>query len=115
MLNKMSDLIIEGTPRLDDILDLKAAGKITVPTKKESQVNHTMQAFWVVLAVWLGLPKECCRAYRTEIVDKFEKVQPKLETLAEMHPNKPVYAKSYAGSNYVSMNTGLSSSFPSVT
>jgi hypothetical protein len=91
-LNKMSDLLREGTPRLDDILDLKAAGKLAIPTR-ESQMSQTLRSFSVVLAVALGLRNECYKAYKTSILDKYEHVQPMLETLADTYPAEPIYAQ----------------------
>jgi hypothetical protein len=67
-LNKMSDLLQEGAPRLDNILDLKAAGKLSIPVR-ESQMNRTLRAFSVVLAVSLGIRNECYKAYKLEIID----------------------------------------------
>jgi hypothetical protein len=91
-LNKISDLLREGAPRLDDILDLKAAGKLLIPTR-ESQMNRMMRAFSVVLAVTVGIHNPCYRAYHMEILNKYEHVQPKLETLADTYPPEPVYAQ----------------------
>ena len=88
----MNDMLREGSPRLDDILDLKAAAKLAIPTR-ESQVNRTTKAFAVVLAVALGLRHPCYRAYKKEIVDAYEQIQPKLETLADTYPSEPVYAQ----------------------
>jgi hypothetical protein len=52
-----------------------------------------MRAFAVVLAVALGPASELYRAYKTDVVDTYDSIQPKLETLAESHPFKPVYAQ----------------------
>jgi hypothetical protein len=52
-----------------------------------------LRAFSVVLAVALGVRNECYRAYKVDIIDKYEQVQPKLETLADAYPAEPVYAQ----------------------
>jgi hypothetical protein len=45
----LHEMLKEGAPSLTDILDLKAASRIAMPTK-ESQMLRTMRAFAVVLA-----------------------------------------------------------------
>jgi hypothetical protein len=77
----MGDMLHEGSPCLDDILDLKAASKLSIPTR-ESQISYTLCAFSVILGVTVGIQNPC-----------YEQIQPNLETLADTYPSKPVYAQ----------------------
>jgi hypothetical protein len=88
----MHKLLREGSPSVTDILDLKAASKISMPTK-ESQMLRTMLAFGVVLAVALGASSELYKAYKRDVIDSYDVIQPKLEALAALHPHEPVYAQ----------------------
>jgi hypothetical protein len=88
----MHELLQDGAPSLTDILDLKAASKISMPTK-ESQMLRTLRAFGVVLAVAVGVTSDLYRAYKHEVIDAYEGIQPKLETLAEANPRELVYAQ----------------------
>jgi hypothetical protein len=82
----MHELLREGSP------SVKAASKISMP-KKESQMLRTMRAFGVVLAVALGASSELYKAYKRDVIDSYDVIQPKLEALAELHPLEPVYAQ----------------------
>jgi hypothetical protein len=81
----MHELLKEGLPTLTDILDLKAASKVSMPTK-ESQMLRTLRSFGVVLAVIVGVSSDLYQDYK-------EDVQPRLETLAETNPGQLVYAQ----------------------
>jgi hypothetical protein len=85
-------LLKEGAPSLTDILDLKAASRVSMPTK-ESQMLRTMRSFAVLLAVILGSNSPLYLAYRRDIVDAYDVVQPRLETLADQYPNEPIHAQ----------------------
>jgi hypothetical protein len=88
----MHKILCEGSPSVTDILDLKAASRISMPTE-ESQMLRTIRAFGVVLAVALGTSLELYEAYKKDVIDSYDVIQPKLEALAKLHPLAPVYAQ----------------------
>jgi hypothetical protein len=88
----LHELLREGAPSLTDILDLKAASRIAMPTK-ESQMLRTIRAFAVVLATIVGPTSPLYTAYKRDIVDAYDQVQPRLETLSESHPGEPIHAQ----------------------
>jgi hypothetical protein len=67
----MHELLQEGAPSLMDILDLKAASKISMPMK-ECQMLNTIRAFSVVLAVAVGVTSDLYQAYKKEVIDVYE-------------------------------------------
>jgi hypothetical protein len=90
-----------------DILDIKAASKISLPTK-ELQMLCTMCQFAVVLVVALRPTSKLFRAFKIDIVEAYDSIQPRLETLAESPPPSNQFTcSSYVGSSCVSRNTGL--------
>jgi hypothetical protein len=88
----MHEILCEGSPLVTDILDLKAASQISMPTK-ESQMLRTMRAFRVVLAVALGTALELYKSYKEDVIDSYDVIKPKLEALAELYPQAPIYAQ----------------------
>jgi hypothetical protein len=88
----MHEILHEGSPPMTDILDLKAARRISMPMK-ESQMLHMMQAFGVLLAVAIGTSSSLYKACKKDVIDSHDAVQHKLESLAELHPQAPVYAQ----------------------
>jgi hypothetical protein len=88
----MHKIIREGSPSVTDILDLKAASQILMPTK-ESQMLRTMRAFGVVLAVALGTSLELYKSNKEDVIDSYDVIQPKLEALAELYPEELIYAQ----------------------
>jgi hypothetical protein len=89
---EMHRLMTEGTPTLLDLVDLKAAAKISLPTK-ESQMLRTCRAFGVVLAVICGTRAPIYRNYRLDILDRYDSIQPLVEELAEVYNKDLVYAQ----------------------
>jgi hypothetical protein len=88
----LHEMLKEGSPCLTDILDLKAASRIAIPTK-ESQMLRMMGAFAVLVAVVLGPTSPLFVAYKWDVVDAYDLIQPRLETLADSTPGKPVHAQ----------------------
>jgi hypothetical protein len=88
----MHEILREGSPSVMDIVDLKAVSRISMPTK-ESQMLRTMRAFGVVLAVALGTSLEHYKAYKGDVIDSYDVIQPKFEALAEFYPQEPIYAQ----------------------
>ncbi len=72
---EMHQLMTEGTPTLLDLVHLKAAAKISLPTK-ELQMIQTCQAFGVVLAVICGTRAAIYHSYHRDIIDKYNAIQP---------------------------------------
>jgi hypothetical protein len=92
-LINMHELLQEGAPSLTDILDLKAASKISMVPTKESQMMWTLWAFGVVLAITIGTTSQLYHMYKKEAIDSYESIQPKLETLAKTCTWELVYAE----------------------
>jgi hypothetical protein len=67
----MYELLKEGLWTLTNILDLKAASKVSMPTK-ESQMLRTVCLFGVVLAVIVGISLDLCKDYKADVIDAYE-------------------------------------------
>ena len=91
-LNEMHDTMLDGAPTLSDIINLKAAAKITIPTDA-LQVSITVRAFAVVLAVVLGNQHPVYVGYREQVADKIDVMLSPLGDLAQGHPTEPIYAQ----------------------
>jgi hypothetical protein len=63
-----------------------------MPTK-ESQMLRTMRSFAVLLAIILGSNSPIYLVYRRDIVDAYDVMQPRLETLVDQYPNEPIHAE----------------------
>ena len=67
---------------------------------------RTMRAFGVVLAVALGTLSALYKAYKEDVIDSYDVIQPKLEALAELHPKSLSTLRSCGGFNCGCKNTG---------
>ncbi len=91
----MHEILSKGSASMTDILDLKAASQCSMPPR-ESKMVRTMRAFGVVLAVALGTSSELYQSYKKDVIDSYDVInviQPKLEALAELYPQEPIYAQ----------------------
>jgi hypothetical protein len=88
----LHEILREGYPSVKDILDLKAASRISMLTKK-SQMLRMMRAFEVVLAVALGTSSQLYKTYKKDVIDSYNALQPKPEALVELYPQEPIYAQ----------------------
>lgn len=80
-VNDVHETLASGaTSNLRDVLDLKKAAKLSLPTN-EKQTRKTLEGFGVLLAVLLGTNSTIFRAYRREILEDFEFIADALEDL----------------------------------
>lgn len=86
------DVLQEGAPTLTDLLNLKEAAKLPLPTE-EKQCRKTVESFAVVLAVSLGVTSPVFKAYRKYIVDDFDQVTEALEEESAKRPTDLPYAQ----------------------
>jgi hypothetical protein len=70
--------MVDGAPTLSDLLNVKAAAKLPLPTQ-EKQCRKTLESYAVLLAVVLGVTHPVFVTYGAALVDNFETVAPILE------------------------------------
>lgn len=68
------------TSNLRDVLDLKKAAKLSLPTN-DKQTRKTLEGFGVLLAVVLGTSSTVFRTYRREVLEDFEFIADVLDDL----------------------------------
>jgi hypothetical protein len=92
ILNDAHNRIYESTPTYKDLVDLRKAGKLPIPTA-ERQIRKTLEAFAVTLGVLVGTRSLLYKACWTFIVDDFNRISDRLADLHEEQPHQMAYPK----------------------
>jgi hypothetical protein len=90
-MNNISDIILGGgaAPSLTDVFALDTASKISIPTN-ESQIQRTIEAFTVLLAVLRGVQDPLFLAYNDEIVRAYKTNVEHIEACVKALPALPI-------------------------
>jgi hypothetical protein len=84
--------MVDGAPTLSDLLNLKAAAKLPLPTQ-EKQCKKTLESYAVLLAVMLGVTHPVFITYRAALVDDFDTVSTILEEAQLERPSDLPYVQ----------------------